>query len=428
MSTGRGGLLRAARLALRAAGLPYVRRFPGARSNSTCGTAVLSGRGRAPSEFPTAGQAGRATCRVEALKAALLACLICGCGAPPADVTEEEPAGHAADPRRGRPDGRFPDSAAGEAAAPPAPAPPPEVSPEVAALLRDLCGPDRQKIERAKDRLAGIGAPVLPALIYLLKQAPPTDRARVTMVLVRIGPEAVPPLVGMFSEGDTSHMASACVALAQFGRDAVPALVEALKTGNDNTRYMAAETLGDIGPEAADAAAALAQAAGDPCALVRTSASGALAKILSPSAEPDLPRIPRPPLRPKVDASPERIADLIRDLKNADQPTWTAACKGLEEIGAPAVPALVDLLKAGNARDKAAAGTALIRIGRPAAAALAGVLRDGDDFSRFTAAATLGSIGSDASEAVPALQEAAGDANPVLRAAVQAALRNIRGE
>jgi len=163
-----------------------------------------------------------------------------------------------------------------------------EAPPEVAALIQDLRGSDRPRIERAKRRLARLGAPAVPALIELLKQGSRTDRARVTTVLVRIGKDAVPPLVALLAGDDTSHMAAASVALANMGRDAVGGLIAALGSRNESVRFMAAETLGDIGADAAEAVPALTESQEDSSPLVRKKAADALAKIASPSAGPDL--------------------------------------------------------------------------------------------------------------------------------------------
>ncbi len=111
------------------------------------------------------------------------------------------------------------------------------------------------------DAVAGLGAPVVPKLIDVLKYEP--LRGEVASVLGRIGPAAAPAtgaLAKLVGDEDPNVSSEAAYALGAIGPDAkaaVPALVAALKQTDGPTAHAAAYALGRIGPSAAAAESAL---------------------------------------------------------------------------------------------------------------------------------------------------------------------------
>lgn len=147
-------------------------------------------------------------------------------------------------------------------------------------------------------------------------------------------------------------------------------------------------------------------------------------------------RIPVPAIAPP---SPARIGEWIKVLSDhrADIARRTEAEEELGRIGAPAVPALVELLQARNPFQRSVAArvlgsigpeaasavpqlvdrlddefaahevvVALSRIGKPAVSRLASAVESGTPTARLHAIVTLGRIGPAAREAVPALRRA----------------------
>ena len=130
--------------------------------------------------------------------------------------------------------------------------------------------------------------------------------------------------------------------------------------------------------------------------------------------------------------APDAAADgslpkLLAALRAGDEAGCLRAVYALAALGAPAVPALIDVLReeaparcrlnAGRSRANPAGGNpselhaahALGAVGAPAVAALSAALEDGEWAVRAAAADALGNIGTPAQAAVPALLRALGD-------------------
>jgi len=136
--------------------------------------------------------------------------------------------------------------------------------------------------------------------------------------------------------------------------------------------------------------------------------------------------------RERADAAPDAEADrslpqLLAALRADDETVCLRAVYALATLGAPVVPALIEVLReeaptryrlnAGRSRANPAGGNpselyaahALGAVGAPAVAALGAALEDGEWAVRAAAADVLGNIGAPARAAVPALLRVLGD-------------------
>jgi HEAT repeat protein len=105
------------------------------------------------------------------------------------------------------------------------------------------------------------------------------------------------------------------------------------------------------------------------------------------------------------------IRALIKDLGNEDFGKKFTAQDTLKEIGAPALPLLIEALQDIDLR--VGAGSVLVNIGQPAVAPLLNALEDPEWRVRFVAAHSLGRIGTE--EAVEPLIRALADPQPDVR-------------
>lgn len=183
------------------------------------------------------------------------------------------------------------------------------------------------------------------------------------------------------------------------GAAGVPILVALLKektaSGKDDpsVRLQAVTLLKELGPEARDAVPALVEALKDDDLHVRTVAAATLE-----------------PLAPK-EATTEVIPNLMALLPAHDAAS-AAAARTLSRFGPearPAIPALLEMLKAKDARVRLNAARTLGKIKADAVGAVPDLitmaLKDEDPKAREHAAEALGDIGPAASEGVPALIE-----------------------
>ncbi len=118
------------------------------------------------------------------------------------------------------------------------------------------------------------------------------------------------------------------------------------------------------------------------------------------------------------------IGGLVADLQGGDPEKVGRANLELIRIGEPAVPALIDMLRSGDPKLRAAAASTLWGMGakgRAAAPFLAEALADPDPALRTAAAMALENMGPQAGEAIPALVKALSDKdNRVRQASVKA--------
>ncbi|MHC4135237.1 MAG: HEAT repeat domain-containing protein [Planctomycetota bacterium] len=218
------------------------------------------------------------------------------------------------------------------------------------------------------------------------------------------------------------------------------ALVERLASETALVRYEAARALGAKGAEAKRALRALLEALTDEEPWVRHEAGRALVRI---------------------GARKKDVPVLIRRIATADNEVARMLAEALAGVGAPAVPALREALRADDVRTRLRAVTALQFAGRHAAEALPDLidlmrhkdaalrrqasvavrrlgpwgaafvpelldrLRGADDQARWVAAQVLGLIGPAAREAIPALKEMREAESERMKDVASQALRRI---
>ena len=122
------------------------------------------------------------------------------------------------------------------------------------------------------------------------------------------------------------------------------------------------------------------------------------------------------------------MAALIEDLKGADKEKSGQANLALIRVGAPAVPAVLELLATDDPRLRGLALSTLWGMGPKAESAvpnLAETLTDPDPEMRNGAAMALENMGPSAAAAVPALIKALGDGDRRIRQTAVKALGNI---
>ncbi|HEY9830549.1 MAG TPA: HEAT repeat domain-containing protein [Stenomitos sp.] len=122
------------------------------------------------------------------------------------------------------------------------------------------------------------------------------------------------------------------------------------------------------------------------------------------------------------------VSPLIEKLTDTDFRVRHDAADAIAKIGSPAVPFLIDALKAENQQVRWRAASALADIGAEASAAVPTLLitlHDQDEYIRRIAAYALGKIGPEASTAVPDLIEALHDSDRNLRLVAAYALGKI---
>jgi HEAT repeat protein len=205
----------------------------------------------------------------------------------------------------------------------------------------------------------------------------------------------------------------------------VKELIGLLKSSDTSSRLRAIDQLGAQGPQAAEAVAPLAALLKDDSAVVRAHAAWSLGQIGAPAkaAAPDLAA-----LTTDIDETVRRqavgaliairpgpkvaIPLFIKLMEDSDPGVRTRVLNGIAEVGAEAMPGLIEALK----NDKAAFWACVIlrRIGpaaKDAAPALAAKLKDPNPEIRREAVLALGSIGEGAVVAVPEIAETLSDEN-----------------
>jgi len=195
-------------------------------------------------------------------------------------------------------------------------------------------------------------------------------------------------------------------ALSQAGSPAVPALIQALGDNWEGVRSAACGALGAIGDPQAVPALSVWAAAGEQ------------------AAQDALQSLGQPPMELQ-----EAITHLLHagDWCVVQRALWhNAVCEAVAQVGAPAVPALIQALGDNWAVVRSAACAALGVIGDlHAVPALIQALGDDWGSVRSAACAALGVIGDP--HAVPALEKvAAQDSDGGVRGAARQAIREIQ--
>jgi HEAT repeat protein len=334
----------------------------------------------------------------------------------------------------------------------------------VPRLTAALQSPDRSTRDLAATALGRIGAgaaPAVPALIAALRAEPTRSTAE---ALGRIGPQAsaaAPALDQLLKDPNTFYDLGEAVALALARLGAPP--IEALRAALTDRDLVAVDILSRSGPAAAPAAPALLEALGDDDPELRCVAILALGRI-GPRGGGVLDRLLAAVARDgRADAceagalrrfGPEAHAAiplLIEGIKGADETDTLAilwAMAGIDPRGSVILPTLIALLRDSPPAGRGAAPwlrTEVCRVvgglgpaAAPAVPALIALLRADDPELRQEAVRALGRIGPGAAPAVPALiellegpddrlaAEALGQIGPAAAAAGPALLRMLR--
>jgi HEAT repeat protein len=136
----------------------------------------------------------------------------------------------------------------------------------VAPLIEDLKGADKEKSGRANLALIRTGPPAVPAILELLATDDPRLRLLALTTLWGMGARAesaVPTLAETLSDPDPEIRIGAAMALENMGPSAaaaVPALIKALSDGESRVRQTSVKALGNIGPAARDAVPVISRA------------------------------------------------------------------------------------------------------------------------------------------------------------------------
>lgn len=295
--------------------------------------------------------------------------------------------------------------------------------PDLNALIRDIQTGTLEARRKAADELANLGpeaAPAVSAIVKALKDSDLQVRVDALAALEHIGPEArgaVPALIEVLNGSDVALKPGALQALAGIGHDArqaLPALRKFAAASDQASVSNVAFALARVAPADGEnwnsILPKLVALLSDKRTHVRSEASAALVEIGAPAV----------PV----------LADIVKGYdQNPDAAIRAAAT--LQLIGpaaGPAVPALLDALKARQERVVMTAADALGAIGPPAKSAvpeLKKLLGSRLATVRGHAAGALGELGPDAVEAVPELTKAVADTDPDVRREAVEALGNI---
>jgi len=308
------------------------------------------------------------------------------------------------------------------------------LGPQAVAPLARALEDERESVRREAARTIGrIGpdaAEAIAALTEVLNEdSDETVQRAAAMALASIGAQAIDSLAEALDHEDPMVRRSAISALLSMGPMAKPALDEltkALAHGDSQVRLGAAKTLGRMGAGAASATAALGKMLETGSRLNEIwTAAGALARFGPPSI-PTLSALLESEdigvrsavaaalaaTGPEGDAilaarlTPEDIPGLVGVFECADiQMSWWVA-RALEIIGPAAVPAMSEVLAAGEENAQLAVLGALIRMGKtsePAIPALIAALDDESRQVRRRAVYALLHMGSAARPAIAAL-------------------------
>ena len=253
----------------------------------------------------------------------------------------------------------------------------------------------------AVEALANIGKPAVPVLIEASKHKNPAVRSGAAKALGWIEDEsAADALRNLLDDQNEDVRVSAIWAVGVLkDKASVRKIIVALKTASPRVRAHAAGALGEIADSSA--VPALGEALKDEDYNVRNIALNALENLGRPAVPALLEALRSRYVHLHVEVArilgnlkDERaVPGLIESLKEQYPTIRNAATYALAEIGKPAIPDLIKVLKSRNSDVRAAAAEALGEIGDEAAREpLAIALTDRNERVRYAAAEALGKI------------------------------------
>lgn len=294
----------------------------------------------------------------------------------------------------------------------------------VVALWELLHSPDPSLRNQATGEMKMLGRVGLPTLLAALKDKDPALRSRAAFLLGSVGPgptaqTAAPALTEALADEAAPVRLEAALALSQLRQTSpkvVAPLIEALKSSDADVRRRAASGVAQVGPAAKEAIPLLVNLLKDRADdTVRGAAASALGSM-GAEAKDALPALraalhdDQPTVRLQVAAALVRLS------------TQPGAAKPAEGIAEP-IGVLIALLP-----DKTLAlqaQTALLQLGAVAVPSLVEALQGKDPEIRKGAAATLGLLGPLAKSAVPALVRDLADPQEAVRLAAADALLKL---
>lgn len=234
---------------------------------------------------------------------------------------------------------------------------------------------------------------VEPLIASLRDSEPAVCRAAATALGLIGDPRAVEPLIRIAASQDADQDVrnDAVKALVTLGPGAVKPLVDSLRSRSPNIRQVATETLGQVGSPAVEV---LVAALGEQDADMRAAATEALGKL---GWQPDktvagaIYWADRREWAKCVEIGAPAVEALLAVLRDSNMDVRGAAAGTLIQIGAPSVRPLVTAL--GDDHVRGYAISALVQIGAPSVQALIAALGDGDEDVNKAAAIALGQIG-----------------------------------
>ncbi|MBN1672353.1 MAG: HEAT repeat domain-containing protein [Kiritimatiellae bacterium] len=320
------------------------------------------------------------------------------------------------------------------------------IGPAASAAVPDLitATADSKTDQRAPvNALAMIGEPAIPELVKALAHSDRRIRRQAAVALGKMGPKAqaaVPALIRALPDSGIPAREQ----LALIGKPAVPALPEQIRREDATARRTAIEVLAAIGPAAQDAARELLTVLAtrpekeDQCA-----ALNAIGRIAADS--PEVLALLKARLDHKERAVRHAAAEalgrehwamdavapiLIEGLAEKDSTVDSELINALARRGAAAVPYLQKALAHSSATVRARSVYGLMLIGPPAAeravpALVDALRRDPDSEVRSESARALANFASAPDRIVPALAEALGDKDDRVRAHGSATLAKV---
>jgi HEAT repeat protein len=270
--------------------------------------------------------------------------------------------------------------------------------------------------------------------IKILKEKSSPDRYQAALKLGALGAQAkdaVPALIAALEEDDQRVSAAAGQALVNIGAPAVQAIADRLSSAKDvKTRLLILNIFLLVGRDAKAALPALIKISNDEDRSLRLASVKALHAIKDPRAIPAL------------------TDRLLLDEDFGVRRFAAVALGCLEGKAEPAIGNLIDVLREMNELKKVDLGNipdslvqfpyanpvqnleydvrnALVNIGGPAVPRLVNLLRDADKDLRRETLGLLWCIGANAREAVPAVIKCLGDSDATVRAEAATALGGI---